>query len=122
MYNLPDDSGDYLSPILQRNPNYREFFEEYFPKKILFTHLFRFLYKPVANVQKDVDKLFLEFEKYKYVIGMHVRKTKFKTMDENFPYQDFCDLAKSLAVNKGFKTDEILMYIGSDRPHVSLFA
>lgn len=87
----------------------------------MFTYLYRFMYRPVDSVQKDVDKILVEFRKYKYVIGIHVRKTKFIIMERNFPYKEFCDLAKSLAAQKGFKTEEVLMYIGSDSPHVSVF-
>lgn len=55
---------------------------------------------------------------------MHLRVGKFagRLFDEkDFPYNDFCDLAKNMAGSTGLSTDKVIIYIAADKPDVSYF-
>jgi len=112
--------GDYMTPTLAANIHYEEFFKNYTTNYDAFHFVANQMWKPAEAVQKEMDKTLPELLKYKYKIGIHIRKHKWAQLKNNFPYREFCDLALGLATTSGLNQSEIVIFAGTDSPKESL--
>jgi len=111
--------GDYAAPALLLNPHYKEFFQNYTTNYNLFNFVANQMWKPAPAVQVEIDNVYANISEFKYKIGLHIRKYKWKAFANNFPYRVFCDLANSLAVTSGYRSEEVVIFAGADNPRES---
>jgi len=118
VYQVWTGDGDYLVPIFQRNKFYADMFQDLFPRKEVFFYIHKWLYQPRRVILDAMHDTFSLFKTYAYRIGVHIRTKKFTKMAKNFPYAEFCDLAKGLGYSSGFKKEQVMIYVSSDDPEI----
>jgi len=111
--------GDYVVPPLTSNPHYSDFFDSYTTKLNVFTLVANLMWKPSPAVQTALDNMTSQLSAYKYKIAMHITTERWKA-EEKFPYAEFCDLAKSLAVTSGHKKEQVVVFVSADELNESI--
>jgi len=112
--------GDYMTPALAANPHYKEFFDNYTTNHDAFNFIANQMWKPSQAAQVEIDKILPDLLQYEYKIGIHTRRLKWRTIVNNFPYQEFCDLANGLAATSGLRENQIVIFAGADDPKEAL--
>ena len=106
--------NDYLVPLLLSNPNYRTFFDRYFPSREIFHPLGRFLFD--LHPRHEAAAHAFRASKFgAFTVGIQIRTQKPLGAGLADPsIGQFCSLARAVQLKHGLPDDRVNFFVATD--------
>ena len=106
--------NDYLVSLLLSNPNYCNFFDQYFPSREIFHPLSRFLFN-LHDLHENEAQTFRSANFAPFTIGIQIRMQKSIALGLPVPeISRFCTLAGAIQLKHGLRDDQVRFFLATD--------